>query len=240
MTRLVDLTEETTPAADDLLLLAKASDGEWFSVKWSTVDGGGGGTFVEVGGPEHINVGVTTTGDFDGLTSRSEITSISSTANAPATNGWYTLYQARHRNGESDGVDYASQIAIGMTTATGRAFFRGQSISWTNWFEFWHDGNLNPNQVADRRTATSGNLQTSDVGGYVYVGGDLTIPNSTFANGDVVTLVNNSGTDRTITASITDCYVGGADVSSFTLSGRGLATILFTSSTECYVSGAVA
>ena len=84
-------------------------------------------------------------------------------------------------------------------------------------------------------------LTTSDVGKYVQLGtgGSVTIPNSTFSEGDVVSIFNNTTGDITITCSITTAYIGGAntDVSSVTLATRGIATVFFISSTTCVING---
>lgn len=86
-------------------------------------------------------------------------------------------------------------------------------------------------------------LATSDVGEYVQIGsgGSITIPDATFAEGDVISLFNNTTGNITITCSITTAYIAGtdSDKSSMTLATRGLATILFISSTVCVVSGNV-
>ena len=90
---------------------------------------------------------------------------------------------------------------------------------------------------------TSYSLQTADVGKYVEVtsGGSITIPNSTFAAGDVVCIVNNHTAAITITCSTTDSYIAGTDVDKATVSlaTRGVATIIFVSSTRCMISGNV-
>ena len=93
-------------------------------------------------------------------------------------------------------------------------------------------------------TKTSGyTLQTSDVGKYVQIssGGSITIPDATFAEGDVVSLFNNTSSTATITCSITTAYLSGVDgdVASATLAARGIATVLFISSTVCVLSGNV-
>lgn len=86
-------------------------------------------------------------------------------------------------------------------------------------------------------------LTASDTGEYVQIGsgGSITIPDATFAEGDVVSLFNNTTGDITITCSITTAYLAGsdADVSSATLATRGVATILFISSTVCVITGNV-
>lgn len=98
------------------------------------------------------------------------------------------------------------------------------------------------NNVSPVGTKTgSYTLQTADVGKYVQVssGGSITIPDATFAEGDVVSLFNNTTGDITITCSITTAYIGGtdADVASVTLASRGVATALFISGTICVITG---
>jgi hypothetical protein len=86
-------------------------------------------------------------------------------------------------------------------------------------------------------------LATTDVGEYVQVGsgGSITIPDATFAEGDAVSIFNNTSGNVTITCSITTAYIAGtdADKASMVLATRGLATVLFISSTVCVVSGNV-
>ena len=86
-------------------------------------------------------------------------------------------------------------------------------------------------------------LATGDVGEYVQVGsgGSITIPNSTFAEGDIITIFNNTTGNITITCTITTAYIAGTDTdkATMTLATRGLATILFISGTVCVVSGNV-
>jgi len=86
-------------------------------------------------------------------------------------------------------------------------------------------------------------LTTADIGDYVGVGtgGSITIPNSTFANGDVVSIYNNTTGNITITCSTSTAYISGTNTNktSMTLATRGVATILFVSATSCVVIGSV-
>lgn len=90
---------------------------------------------------------------------------------------------------------------------------------------------------------SSYSLLTADVGKYVEVasGGSITIPNSTFAAGDVVVIVNNHSAAITITCSITDAYIAGTDTDKATVSlaTRGIANIFFVSGTRCIITGNV-
>jgi hypothetical protein len=90
---------------------------------------------------------------------------------------------------------------------------------------------------------SSYSLQTADVGKYVQVGsgGSITIPNSTFAEGDAIVIVNNHTAGITITCSISDAYIAGTDTdkASVSLATRGVATIIFLSGTRCIITGNV-
>jgi hypothetical protein len=86
-------------------------------------------------------------------------------------------------------------------------------------------------------------LAPADIGKYVEVtsGGSITIPNSGFSAGDIVSIFNNTDSNITITCTITTAYVAGInlDKSSVLLAARGLATVLFTSATACVITGNV-
>lgn len=86
-------------------------------------------------------------------------------------------------------------------------------------------------------------LATTDVGKYVQLGsgGAITIPDATFAEGDIVTIFNNTTGAITITCTITTAYIAGTDSDKATVSlaTRGVATIFFISSTVCVITGNV-
>jgi hypothetical protein len=90
---------------------------------------------------------------------------------------------------------------------------------------------------------TSYTLATGDVGEFIEVGsgGSITIPDATFATGDVVSVFNNTSGNITITCTITTAYIAGtdSDKATVTLATRGVATILFISGTVCVINGNV-
>jgi hypothetical protein len=90
---------------------------------------------------------------------------------------------------------------------------------------------------------TSYSLATGDVGKFIEVGasGSITIPDATFAAGDVLSIFNNTSGAITITCTITTAYIAGtdADKATVSLATRGVATILFLSGTVCVISGNV-
>lgn len=101
------------------------------------------------------------------------------------------------------------------------------------------------NPVGFRNVPISSNatntLVVGDVGKVLSVTAGQTVPNSTFAAGDVVVIFNNSSSSITLTMSITTAYIAGTDTdkNTMTLATRGVATILFISGTVCVVSGNV-
>jgi hypothetical protein len=86
-------------------------------------------------------------------------------------------------------------------------------------------------------------LAVGDVGKFIEVGasGSITIPDATFAAGDVISIFNNTSGDITITCTITTAYIAGADAdeAAVDLATRGICTILFISGTVCVISGNV-
>jgi hypothetical protein len=71
--------------------------------------------------------------------------------------------------------------------------------------------------------------------------GGVTINASVFSAGDAVTIINNSGSDQTITSGsggMTLHNTADAATGNRTLAGRGMATIYFLSSGTAYISGA--
>lgn len=97
---------------------------------------------------------------------------------------------------------------------------------------------------SDKTTTYS--LLAADNGQYISLGasGAITIPNSTFADGNVVTIFNNTASSATITCNTTTCYAAGINTNkggggTLALATRGTCTILFLGSTSCLVSGNV-
>jgi hypothetical protein len=90
---------------------------------------------------------------------------------------------------------------------------------------------------------TSYTLAADDVGKYVQItsGGSITIPDSTFVNGDVISMFNNTDAAVTVTCSITTAYIAGTDtdVATANLASRGVATVLFANATVCVITGNV-
>ena len=81
----------------------------------------------------------------------------------------------------------------------------------------------------------------SDAGKVIYIStGGVTINNSVFSQGDAVTIINNSGSDQTITqgSGVTIYNTADASTGNRTLAARGMATIWFAAADGAYISGA--
>jgi hypothetical protein len=107
------------------------------------------------------------------------------------------------------------------------------------------------NKVGYRNIPNSGaktssyTLVAGDVGKFIELGtgGSVVVPASVFAAGDAISIFNNTSASISCTCSaITDFYKGGtdADISSFSVSTRGVATILFITATRAVVTGNLA
>lgn len=104
-------------------------------------------------------------------------------------------------------------------------------------------GNVRTVPQSGSAKTTSYTLLVADNGQFIEIGagGSITIPDATFAVGDIISLFNNTTGDITITCTITTAYLAGTDEdkATVTLATRGVATILFISGTVCVISGNV-
>ena len=81
-------------------------------------------------------------------------------------------------------------------------------------------------------------LAASDAGKYVYANGNVTLPASVFAQGQMVTIVNYSAGDISLTpSSVTLYHSKDGATGARTLGTRGMATILWHSASVAYISG---
>ena len=81
----------------------------------------------------------------------------------------------------------------------------------------------------------------ADAGKAIYIStGGVTINNSVHSAGDAITIINNSGSDQTITqgSGVTIHNAADAATGNRTLAGRGMATIWFADASTAYISGA--
>ena len=84
-------------------------------------------------------------------------------------------------------------------------------------------------------------LVATDAGQTIYTSsGGVTINSSVLSAGDAVTIINNSGSDQTITqgSGVTLYNTADAATGNRTLAGRGMATVWFADNATVYISGA--
>jgi len=106
-------------------------------------------------------------------------------------------------------------------------------------------------RVFDEKGDVRSIIQNTQSSAYTLVGGDagkhilissggVTVNGNVFGAGNAVTIVNNSGSDQTITqgSNLTMYNTADASTGNRTLAQRGMATILFASGTAAYISGA--
>ena len=158
-----------------------------------------------------------------------------------AVTNQYGFHAQSSLTGATNNYGFFSNIASGSNrwnfyaAGTARNYFAG-GVEDAN-------GNLRKIPQSGSAKTTSYTLATTDVGLFIEVGsgGSITVPNSTFAAGDVVSIFNNTTGNVTLTMSITTAYIGGtdSDKATITLATRGVATILFISGTVCVVNGNV-
>tara|TARA_R110000868_G_scaffold3658_1_gene22892 strand:- start:528 stop:1154 length:627 start_codon:yes stop_codon:yes gene_type:complete len=99
-----------------------------------------------------------------------------------------------------------------------------------------------PNSGAKTASYT---LVVGDVGKFIELGtsGTVVVPASVFAAGDAISIFNNTSATISCTCSaVTTVYKGGtdADISTFSVATRGVATILFITATVAVVTGNLA
>ena len=103
------------------------------------------------------------------------------------------------------------------------------------------DSKGNLRRIPQNSQSSAYSLVAADAGKHVSISsGGVTIPASTFSTGDAITIINNSGSDQTITCSAVTTYLANdtSTKSSLTLKARGVCTFIFVSSTVVYGAGA--
>ena len=83
------------------------------------------------------------------------------------------------------------------------------------------------------------NLILSDVGKAIHSSADVVVPNSVFSAGDTITLINSAGSNMSVQqgSGVTMYNTADGATGNRTLSGKGMATVYFVSSSTCYITG---
>ena len=140
------------------------------------------------------------------------------------------------------GSNTAPSLAFSGDSNTGLYSSGADAVNFAEGGTAYRVGFRNVPQSGSDKTS-SYTLAVGDIGEFVGVGasGSITIPNNTFAAGDVISIFNNTTGNITITCSIATAYIAGTntDKDTMTLATRGVATVLFISATVCVVTGNV-
>ena len=102
------------------------------------------------------------------------------------------------------------------------------------------DGKGNVRSIIINNQTSAYSLVAADAGKAVYISsGGVTVPNAVFQAGDAVTVVNNSGSNQTITQGSSVSLYNTADgtTGNRTLAARGMATLWWANSSDAYISG---
>ena len=81
-------------------------------------------------------------------------------------------------------------------------------------------------------------LVAAAAGKHILASGNITVPDSVFAAGDAITIINNTGSNLTITKGTNLYNTGDGTNANRTLATRGMVTLLFTAADTAYISGA--
>jgi len=135
-------------------------------------------------------------------------------------------YDGTYRSGSISGAS----ANILLTGSTGNIAVTG-SVS---------DSKGDVRSIPANHQSTAYQLVVADAGKHVLNTAAVTVPASVFTTGDAVTIINGSGSNIDITqgTSVTIYNTADGTTGSRVLAGRGMATLLFVNSTDCYISGA--
>lgn len=171
-----------------------------------------------------------TGGTFTGITA-------ANIAGANISSGNVTVTIASLANGNAT----APSLRFTDDTDTGIYNSGANAVSFAEGGTGYRIGFRNVPAVGTKTGAYS--LATTDVGEYVQIGsgGQINIPDGTFAEGDIVSLFNNTNAAVTVNCAITTAYIAGTDTdkANVSLATRGVATVLFISNTVCVITGNV-
>ena len=149
-----------------------------------------------------------------------------------ANGGDDNVYHARIRlmDGKAINFDIDGSYALNIDSSRNATFVGTVSDS---------IGNLRSIVYTSKTSAHT--LVASDAGKLVYIStGGVTLPNNVMSGGDAITIINNSGSDQTLTqaSGLTLYNTADGSTGNRTLAGRGMATVWYHGGSTAYISGA--
>ena len=175
------------------------------------------------------------------------------TLNSNGTNGTFSSVGVIANNGTSDqsasfvakctGSGYSPEIYITQRDGANsqRNSIAINTLGDATFIGAVSDSKGNLRSIPNDTKTSAYTLVASDAGKCIRITtGGVTVPNSVFAEGDAVTIINQSASDQTITAGagFTLYNSGDGSAGNRTLAGRGMATMMFAASDAAYISGA--
>lgn len=141
---------------------------------------------------------------------------------ASSSNGASTIV-ARDASG-----NFTANVITGTTVNA--TTFNGTTVN---------DAGGNLRTIPQNAKTTSYTLTTSDIGEFISTNSSVTVPNATFAGGDVVSIYNTTSSNITVIqgASTTLTKAGSATTGNATLLQYGIATVLCTGANTFVITG---
>ena len=229
------ITSITMPSGSNVLTIHTTDGAEKFRIDSSgNVKVGSAATISPDG--DVFATGVTTTGS---LVSSGAISGTTGTFSSDVSVSGTLTYEDV-TNIDSVGVVTARSglvVGTGVTLSKdGDVFFTGVSTATS-----FSDSKGDLRSIPANSQSGAYVAVAADAGKAIYIStGGVTINDSVFSAGDAVTIINNSGSNQTITqgSGVTLYNAADATTGNRTLAGRGMATIWFISASGAYISGA--
>lgn len=176
----------------------------------------GASTIVERDATGNFSTNVITANSYSG--SGANLTSLNASSVSSGT-----LDNARTTASSSNGAS-----TIVSRDASGN--FTGNIIS---------DAGGNVRTIPANSQGSTYSLLTSDIGKVVITASNVTVPNTTFTSGDVVSVFNNSASNVSVLSAggVTVYQAGTANTGTRTLQQRGVATVLCTGTNTFVIAG---
>ena len=237
------------------ITLSPDGDGFFTGVVTATSYAGDGSALTGIGGTANVRTGIldvagiatfrdniiATTASFSSDVSIAGTVSIGGTLTYEDVTNVDSVGLITARSGikVGSGITLSSDgdiFTVGVSTFTGTVNATGGVIASSN----VEDDKGNVRRIPQNSQSTSYTLVSADAGKHVSTSAGVTIPASTFSTGDAITIINNSGSDITITCSAVTTYLANdtSSKSSLTLKARGVCTFIFVSSSIVYGAGA--